>query len=369
MNIAVKEIVAETDEWARWHAALAGHHLDLGERGNPPSGYFRFPASKTAKDKPQEAVAVWRGDDGEIQCARNVYGDGSNMSAMQIDEMFASEHYAIPYDLYVAVTERGEAWPEIYTTRLRTKDITSGVVWTEEWARAHLAANVETHDEAGNPRAVIGNNEPPADLTPDQALALRIKTIGEQLAALLKKFGGAPTTQAEADLVGAYATRFKDCENEADAAHSAEKAPHWQKCKDVDSKWFGPVRDKAIECRSRTLKIVKAYTDAETAKRAEAARAANEVARASAEAYAKATDTAPEPVAEVVAEPVKVATVRGGYRAPAKVWTVTDLSVFLIYCAALTPPPPDLVEACSKIARKFGAASVNAPGMELRDPS
>lgn len=349
--------------YARWEAALRGERLDLGARGDPPCGYYRFPPPKTRQNAKQEAVAVWRNATNDIECARNVYGDGSNMTAMQIDDMFANEHYAIPYELYLAVTERGEPWPEIYTTRLRTKDIVDGVFWTEAWARARLAENVETHDEAGNPRAVIGNNNPPPDLTPEAALAARILTIGKQLGEWLATIGGAPKTEADANMLGNYANSFKDLENEAIAAHKAEKAPHWKICQDIDAKWFAPVRDKAIASRTKVLAIIKTYTDAETAKRNEAARIANEAAR---KAQASVAQTAPsQPIAPVVAAPVKVATLRGGPRS-APVWTVTDLPKFVAYCAGLETPPPDLIEACAKLARKWGAAGVKAPGMELR---
>jgi hypothetical protein len=359
-------VLVQVDPYARWLAALDGKPLDLGARGDPPPGYYRFPIAKGDHAGEQEAVAIWCDPAGELCCARTIFGDGVGMTAMQIDEMFTSEHYAIPYELYVSVTDKGEPWPELYTTRLRTKDITAGVVWSEEWSRARLAADPETHDENGNPRAVMGDNDPPADLSPDQALIVRIDAMRSQIGTWLESIGGKPTTQAEADMLGNYANKFKDFENEAVAAHGAEKAPHWQICKDIDAKWFGPVRDKAIELRAKALALIKKYTDAENAKRVEAARVANETARKAAERAAKTGDAPVEPIAEIVPEKVKVGTLRGGQRT-APVWTVTDLAKFVAYCAALESPPPDLVEACEKIARKFGPAGVKAPGMELKD--
>lgn len=356
--------------WARWEAALRGESLDLGARGDPPCGFYRFPPSKSNKNGKQEAVAIWRDEAGELQCERNVYGDGAGMTEMQIDDIFMSEHYAIPHALYQAVTERGEPWPEIYTTRLRTKDIVDGVVWTEAWARAQLATNVETHDEAGNPRAVIGDNNPPADLTPDKALAERILNIGKQLGAWLATIGGKPTSQAEADTLGNYANKFKDCENEATAAHKVEKQPFLDGGRDADARWFAPVRDKAIASRTKALELIKEFTKAEDARRVEAARVANEAAKKAAATVAKAAD-APraEPIAEVIPEKAKVATLRGGVRSAGPVWTVTDLPRFTAYCAGLEIPPPDLVEACEKIARKFGPAGVRAPGLSFKEKS
>jgi hypothetical protein len=365
---AVAERPSLSDPWARWEAALRGEPLDLGARGDPPWGYFRFPPSKTAgPNARQEAVAIWRDDEGELQCVRNVYGDGSKMTALQIDEMFSAEHYAIPFELYMAVTDRNEPWPEIYTTRLRTKDIVNGIVWTEEWARKQLAAKVETHDEAGNPRAVIGDNGAPADATPDQALAARILNIGKQLAAWLATIGGKPTTQAEADTLGNYANTFKDFENEAVAAHKGEKQPFLDGGRDVDARWFAPVRDKAIAARAKALALAKEFTDAENARRIEAARVVNEANRKAAAAVAKTADAPSAPIAEVVPERAKVATLRGGGPKSTPVWTVTDLPKFVAYCAGLEIPPPDLVDACEKIARKFGPAGVRAPGLSFKE--
>jgi hypothetical protein len=361
MNAPAQNTFAE-NPWARWQAALRGERLDLGERGNPPVGFFRFPI----KDGRQEAVAIWRDEGGELQCLRNIFGTGEGMTALQIDEMFASEHYAIPRDVFDAVTERGEPWPEIYTTRLRTKDIVAGVVWTEDYARAQLAADVETHDEEGNPRAVIGGNNPPADLPPDEALAARILNIGKQLAAWLATIGGKPTTQAQAETLGNYANKFKDCENEAVAAHKAEKEPFLKAGREVDAKWFAPVRDKAVASRAKALALIKAYTDAEDERRKEAARIENEARRTAAEKAASVAEVAPEPLPEIVPERAKVSTLRGGGAKVAPTWTVTNLPAFVAHIAALENPPPDLIDTCAKLARRYGAAGVKFPGMELK---
>lgn len=345
------------EQYDRWARALRGEKLDLGERGDPPSGYFRFPSSKG-----QEAVAVWRNENG-LNCWRNIFGDGSKMDADAIDMLFAGEHYVIPYDLFVAVTERGEEWPPEYMTRLRTKDINAGVVWTIEWARQQLS-HAEINAAAENPHAVIGGNDLP-ESTPDQVLAEKIKALGQHLATMLGSWGGKPRNQAEVDQIGVYANKFKDFENEATAAHKAEKEPHLAAGRAVDSKWFGPVRDKAIASRQRVLAIAKEFIDAENKRRAEKTRVANEAARKAAESEAKITGETPAPVTEVVPEVAKVSTLRGR-QTPTKVWTVTKPAKFATYALSLETPPPDLIEALNKLARKWGPAGVTAPSMELR---
>jgi hypothetical protein len=287
---------------------------------------------------------------------------------MQIDEMFAGEHYAIPYDLYVAVTERGEPWPELYTTRLRTKDIAAGVVWTEDWARAHLASNVETHDEAGNPRAVIGDNEPPPDLLPSQALAARIDALANALAGFLAPLGGAPKTKAEADTVANYATKFKELANEATATHKVEKEPHLVAGRAVDAEWF-PVRDKADACRKKALGIADAWINAEKARLAEEARKANEAARREAERAAAMSGETPVPVQEVAPAPVKIGTGRTVSQRTRKVWTITDLPAFVAYLLAMEKPPADFVATCETLATRLGIAGVKPPGVEMEERS
>ena len=254
-NVRVVNQFTVTDQFARWRHALAGHLIDFGDRGDPASGYYRNPTSKG-----MEVVAIFRDDLGLVQCIRNIFGDGSEMTLDEIDELFGTcGRYPIPYDLYQAIAERGEPWPEIHQTRLRTKDITAGIVWTEAWARAQLAAQLETHDEDGNPRAVIGGNHPPEDLSPDRALAKRILDLDILVDTWLTKIGGLPTTQAEAEVLGNYANKFKDFENEAVAAHKREKEPHLKAGREVDAKWFGPVRDKAGTSRQRIIALIRAY--------------------------------------------------------------------------------------------------------------
>jgi len=150
-----------SDEFARWRHALAGNPMDFGERGDPASGYYRNPTSKG-----MEAICIFR-DGAQVQCIRNIFGDGSKMTADEIDELFGQcGRYPISYDLYTAVAENGEPWPEIHTTVLRTKDIKAGVAWTESWARARLAENPETHDADGNPLPPRNHNNPPEELPP-----------------------------------------------------------------------------------------------------------------------------------------------------------------------------------------------------------
>ncbi|MDR3463301.1 MAG: hypothetical protein P4L76_13400 [Beijerinckiaceae bacterium] len=133
--------MVENNQWARWQRAIEGHRIET-ERGNPPSGYFMQP---TKKPDPQhlEAICVYRDEDGTLRCIRNVFGDGSNMNADQIEELVASCcFYPISYETYVAVAEEGAPWPPEYATRLTMKEQAAGVAWTPALGRKKLGLDL-----------------------------------------------------------------------------------------------------------------------------------------------------------------------------------------------------------------------------------
>lgn len=365
-----------SDQWSRWHAMLRGESVDLGARGDFPSGYFRLRPWKGADAQDQEIVAVWRdeGDDCDgALCAWRSKGnlraaeDGS-ITALTLDEIFEGNDFAaIPATLYEAVVEHKEPWPEIYTTWLPTKDITAGVVWSEAWARKFLAQNPETHDEGGNPRAVAGDNNPPEDLTPDKALAKRVANLGLLVKSWLDKIGGRVKTAAEAETLATYANKYKDFSNEATAAHKVAKDPYLVKCREIDSLWFAPVRDKAEAGRARVLDLIREFTSAEDARKREEAVKAAEARREAAQTHSQRHDE-PPPIVEApkAPEPTKVAGLRGGGGAGRAVFKVVDLAKVAAYLAAMEPPPADFVAACEKLADKIGRAGIVIPGVEKK---
>jgi hypothetical protein len=354
------------DDFDRWRRAVAGQPLDL-ERGNPPSGYFR----RFADQFRIEAIAVWREDD-KPMCWRNVYGDGSKMDADDIDMLFADKNIlAVPYDVFQAVTEGGAAWPVIYQVKLRTKDMTAGVRWTKEWAAEQLlAAKVmaepapETISAEESPPAA-GHNNPPAL---DAELAAKIVTKGKELGKTLEEWGGAPRNQAEADLVGVYANAFKDFENRATDAHKAEKEPFLKAGKEVDAKWFTPVRDKAIAFRAKALEIVRAFAKSEDSRKAEEAARVNAENRRRAEAEAKISGEPVATIEEVKPEATKISTLRGP-SPKTKDWVMTDPAAVFAYFQTL---PNGLLFEVREVLEKTGkkvckATKAAIPGFEWRD--
>lgn len=308
------------DEYSRWKEALSGKKLDLGDRGNVPSGYYRFP-----RGDDQEAVAIWRDHQtGILMCWRNKFGDGSKMSVEDIEDLFQSEHYAVPYEIWNDVIQ-GNDWPEIYTTRLRTKDILNGEVWTEKWARNRLASNIETHDHEGNRRPTIGHNGAPSHDS-DVLLRERIENVKRDLKKWLKSIGGSPRDQEEINALGNYANKFKDLENEASNGHKNEKAPHLEACRAIDSKWFKSVRDIAISSRSEIMVIVKEFLRNN--------------------------------------KDVQKTSIRGK-KPNIKEWNICDLKEFLIYVSENEEFHRDLVEPCSRLAKKIGKLKGEVPGIGI----
>jgi hypothetical protein len=359
-------LLIEVDPWARWRDAVDGKKLDLGERGKPPVGYFRRKAGQGR----WEAIAIWPLGD-SLTCSRTIYGNGAKMTVEEIDDLFQEPNtFAIPYEVYVSV-ESGEEWPVEYTTSFTTKDIKAGTVWTLEWSRERLEQQAvsKVADLANHVLTPgIGHNGAPEDLPADQVLAQKLKAKGQEFGKVLESWGGKPRTQAEAEKVGIYVNLFADCANEATNAHKIEKEPFLKAGREVDARWFGPVRDVATAYKDKAKKIGDAFKKEQDAiKKAEIDRI-NAEARKLAEQEAKIEGAPAAPVEEVQFTPTVIASQRGR-KAPAKVWEVTDLKAFIGYLLEMETPPPDLVDACNVIARKLGAAGVKAPGIELREKS
>jgi hypothetical protein len=352
-------------------------------------------------------LAIWRDGGGALCCKRSIFGDGSKMTADEIDELISgpARHFPISYDLYLAVTRDGKPWPTEHTTRLTVAEEKAGVVWTEELGRAKLgvenrrylddlskyrsATEIETHAvetsgeltsptddsrELGdaraatlasppdNPRAVIGGNQPP-ELTPAEALAARLNAVSADVVKWLGEIGGEPRTKIEADLLADYASKFSELKCLAETEHKIAKEPHLSAGRAVDALWF-PLRDKASSLRKRCFDIADKWINAETARRAEEARKANEEARRRAAEAARETGSSAETVAEVKAEPVRIGNARTVSQRARAVYRVTDLQAGAAYIAAMGNPPTEFADVIEKIGRKMLDAGVKLTWIE-----
>jgi hypothetical protein len=361
-------------QWTRWQAALRGEaNPNTGERGDPPSGYYRTAPWKTDADKRQGTLAIWRDPEGAVWIEKN-FQEPKTVSALEAEDALNCQHVAIEYELYESRRTKlaSAPWPEIHTLYPeRPFGDKPGGIWTEAWARARLAANVETHDEHGNRREGIGGNNPPPDdvppeapPTPVEAITRRIKSVDQLVADLLAGYGGKPRTKAEADMVANYAKTFKALETEADAARKAEKEPHFEAGKAVDDKWRRPIEAAAAR-RTKVLKIADEWIDAERARLQADADAANAAAREAAEKQAKSTGAAAAPIEEVKVEPIKLGTGGRKVQQTAKdVWVASDPVAFVKHMVETNSIPQPLADALNTAANNLGKFGITIPGMK-----
>ena len=339
--------MTEQDEWAFWREARAGGK-PLTTPGTPHSGFFRSyfwtadGAAEGKRVKASRGVSIWRdGDDrhgDDWQCL--VTSGYCPNNRIDIDELFASCcNHSISREEVMRVLNGGRFDDDVPIIDIGT-----------------------------------GHNNPPDDLTPDQALAAEISAMEAQCRAWLKGLpNGTPQTKAEANLCANYAIKFGEFEKRASDAHKIEKAPFLESGRLVDAKWFAPVRDIAAGLKAKIKAIGDGWLTRENARLAEEARKVNEAARAAAaEADRKAREeadkagAAPPPktvVQEVVAERTKIGTAgRSISQRSKKEWVIEDMPAVSAYFAGLETPPAELIEVLTKLANKVCAAGVSVPG-------
>jgi hypothetical protein len=349
------------DQYSHWEQALrTGRAIESGDRANGTfvrAGFFK----RNRGVNLVEAIAFWRNEANAL-CCKRTRPNSKALTKDEIEELYASVSlYPISYEIWLSAQNTIDfEWPPEYRTRLTLDEIKQGLSWTPELGKKKLGV-----DSLDTPRAVIGGNNPPEELSQDQVILKKMDELSERFNDWLNKLGGEPKTQADADMLGHFANRIKDYENEARAAHAAEKAPFWQKCKEIDAKWLTPVLSRATSWRNNIISLIQAFKKTENERRAEEARLANEAARKAAEQQAKISGEPPAQIDEVVPEKAKVGTLRGGPREPERL--ISDLGTFLAYCASMNEPPPDIVAAANKVARKWRASGFNAPGMIGKD--
>ena len=360
-------------EYRLWYAALRGEKIDY-PKDQPPSGRWRT--------KGGDLVATWRDENGKIFAwtSRAIHGHGERLEGgHSIGETFSEAFsYPVPYKLWDQV-KAGAPWPPEYKTRLTVKEAQAGTMWTEALGRARAGQDVEPKEalegscpaqaeavgvqfsqpRPDNPRAVPGDNNPPADLTPDQVLANRVKKVASNFQDFLAKIGGKIKTKAEADVAGNYATKFGEFKSSAEAQHKVEKEPHLLAGREVDAKWL-PTARAADAHRVAVLKYAKIWTDAEQSAREEEARKANEIARQAALKEAQITGEPVERIAEVQAEKVTFGTAKAISVRAKTIWQVIDAQAYLSYLSLKCPEAhKEVVAAMQKIANRQKSAAVS----------
>lgn len=281
------------DDWQWWRNALAGEVGPIHE-DQPMAGFYRVK---------NDAVAIWREGD-ELHAER---------AGKPVTDVCALWTYAakrpITVELYEAVAERGEPWPDAI-------DVPAG----------------------------LGHN------APDEHAAIldELDTLDRSWQAWLAEIGGTITTQEQADKAATYAERIKQVEKRATEAHKVEKAPHLDAGRVVDARWKPVIADAAIV--ARTVKdAVGAYLLAEKRRREAAA------------AQIKA-----ETGAELEAAPVRT---KGGARTVSlrtvKRAEITDVAALAAYLASMSNPPTEWLDVMRTAAERMLRAGVDVPGAKI----
>lgn len=230
MNAPLQKVnIVPPNSWAWWQDALKGVFGQINA-DEPQTGFYR----SRRKDKQTgevtfAPVAYWYTDDGKLRCQIN---------GRVVEDMVAREAWPyvsrrpITHELFTAV-RAGAPWPDLN-------------------------------------EVVMGNNGAPDDDSVE-AIQARIDDLVREGEKFIK--AGAATTQADSDQASDVANTLGELQNKIIAIHKAEKQPHLDAGRSVDSKWFG-LRDRAADFKARIKAVVvtpwlnKKSQEAEVAKQA-----------------------------------------------------------------------------------------------------
>jgi len=305
-----------SNDYSVWRALLAGgdpeRHVD-----HPASGFYRV---RKQKNGPFVPIAYWYDQEGALVCVM----DGSPVSDLRAREIWPwASANPIAHETYLAVTERGENWPDIDPT------------------------------VAEQQRTGIGGNNPPED----EALILQ-----EQIEAAKAGASEYATIADDATLAKAQSlrARLNELSRTADKRREADKKPHMEAAKAVDTRWM-PLVKMAKEAADAIARAMSAFETEKLRKEREAQRAAEEAARKAADAGKPAPVAPPPPAAPA---PVKGAYGRAASVKLIKVATVTDRDAFYGY----VKDHPDLIGLLDKLAqRAVDAGRENIPGVSIEE--
>lgn len=291
-----------------WNGLLNGEPIDVIP-GRAEPGYYR----RRERDGSIVGVQIWRQSNGKLGAK---IGHGKHISIDHEDEF----------------VERVFAWccrnavePEAYRDWLKTGS------WPDSLPDVQEAVAEK-----------VGANAPPEVMIEE--------TVDELLREMnrwLKSIGGKVETQEHADKAANFASRFAELEKEADKNRTAEKKPHHERVKAIDTKWK-PIENKAGDAKRRAKSLTTDFLNAERARKL--AEAAEKAARGEA---VRADETK-----------VKAGTRAGSVALRTRnVGTVVDAVAFAQYLAEIKNP--DMVALLNTIAQRLASAGAQAPGITI----
>lgn len=215
-----------------------------------------------------------------------------------------------------------------------------------------------------------GHNNPPADVAFSMSIDELFSTLSDSLA------GGEVTTDEQEAAIDALKDEFLKASQDADKARAAEKKPHDDAAKAVQTKWK-PIIDKATRGKLECVAAITPYRAAKQKAKDEAARIAREDAEAKAKAAQEALRAADDLEAKFAAEEAlkqadKLAKAANRLdRAPTGLrtyWsaTITDRKAALLYYLARNPEAfEDLIQSLADHDARNGRPAV--PGITYNE--
>lgn len=308
-----------TDQYADWKRMLRGDgpaslHLD-----KPCPGFYRL--KRGGKWVP---VAIWR-DERDALCCVVDGKDADADAALRVWPWC----YPIKHEVFVAVTERGEGWPDIDET---------------------VAAQID---------ARRGHNQPPPESEID---ALREQIDAAEAAAKSYAEIGDDETASRAQ---SLRSRALELSRAADKIRESEKRPHFEASKAVDAKWQPLVRT-AAGVADAIRRALGAWETKKLQSQRERERLAAEAA-ARMKTAVKVPEFAPPPPAPPSAAPSPV--VRGGYGRAASVKAVHVVTAITDRQAAMAffAEHEEMTELLMKLAQRAIDAGRTVPGVTVEE--
>ena len=258
-----------------YRSALKGVFGPVHEN-DPQCGYYRM---RRGRGGPWIPVAIWReatggdqnsaiSDSGKLVCLV----DGIERDPFEVWTWVC--RYPVTYETYVAVAERGEAWPEDLPDLNKARSVSNSDPFQISPSLAQTAARVDestslvsasssaaaTHSTASSPNPssclpTLGHNS--AGVSEAEGFMEEIEMLWQSANEWLEVVQS-PSSQAEADKAANYAERFSNLENRAEEARTFEKKPVLDLGRSIDAKWK-PVISKATDGKVRMKKVLEPY--------------------------------------------------------------------------------------------------------------
>ena len=318
--------MTDTNEYALWEALLAakasGQTPPPIDPNTPAVGFYRT----RRKGQPYVPVAIWL--DGGLCCQI----DGQDVSAQELIK-------AWPW-----ISKNPVTWNqyEFYKNNGRWED-----------------ADETVHEQmADNPKAVIGDNEPPDELT---LMKEQIDSVSAGVKAYETIVDDAQQARAQS-----LRSRLLELSTGADRKREAEKKPFLEGGKEVDKKWK-PLVDAAKSAADSIRAAMSAWETAKAKKlreeQAEIAKKAREAAAEAAKAGKPAPPPPPPPPPPAAPQPIRGGYGRAASAKPVKVFKkITDLDAALKFFHNC----PEIAEAVTTIAKSYckNYPETELPGIE-----